>query len=212
MSVSRRSRFTVVAAGLAGVALIAALVIGLNPRGAGPLLAAPGADHASVSAEDSANGPVAMGNGNSMGAARKHDTSKPLRELKQYPAHPLPAKDGEGDQEADGGRPGPHAADTVVQSSPATPAMPATTLSFDGIGFPGVGCNCAPPDTNGEVGATQYVQIVNEGYQVFEQDDRRLASSARRHHDHLERLRRRLRDRRRRRPGGALRPVRRTAG
>ena len=28
-------------------------------------------------------------------------------------------------------------------------------------------CNCAPPDTNGEVGLTQYVQIVNEGYQVF---------------------------------------------
>src|ERR1051325_2465910 len=28
-------------------------------------------------------------------------------------------------------------------------------------------CNCAAPDTNGEVGATQYVQIVNEGFQVF---------------------------------------------
>ncbi|MGH7939065.1 MAG: dockerin type I repeat-containing protein, partial [Bryobacteraceae bacterium] len=29
-------------------------------------------------------------------------------------------------------------------------------------------CNCAPPDTNGYVGLTQYVQIVNEGYQVFD--------------------------------------------
>src|SRR5207253_244373 len=37
----------------------------------------------------------------------------------------------------------------------------------DGSTFPGVGCTCAPPDTNGEVGATQYVQIVNEGFQVF---------------------------------------------
>jgi hypothetical protein len=46
--------------------------------------------------------------------------------------------------------------------------MPGTDLSFNGIPFPGVGCNCAPPDTNGEVGATQYVQIVNEGYQVFD--------------------------------------------
>jgi hypothetical protein len=45
--------------------------------------------------------------------------------------------------------------------------MPAPALNFDGIPFPGVACNCAPPDTNGEVGATQYVQIVNEGYQVF---------------------------------------------
>jgi len=36
-----------------------------------------------------------------------------------------------------------------------------------GILFPGVACNCPPPDTNGEVGATQYVQIVSEGFQVF---------------------------------------------
>ena len=46
-------------------------------------------------------------------------------------------------------------------------AMPAPILNFDGIPFPGVVCNCAPPDTNGAVGLTQYVQIVNEGYQVF---------------------------------------------
>jgi hypothetical protein len=45
--------------------------------------------------------------------------------------------------------------------------MPAPVLNFDGIGFPGVACNCAPPDTNGEVGATQYVQSVNIGFQVF---------------------------------------------
>jgi hypothetical protein len=45
--------------------------------------------------------------------------------------------------------------------------MPSPLLNFNGIPFPGVACNCAPPDTNGEVGLTQYVQIVNEGYQVF---------------------------------------------
>jgi hypothetical protein len=47
------------------------------------------------------------------------------------------------------------------------PSIPSPILNFAGIQFPGVVCNCAPPDTNGEVGATQYVQIVNEGYQVF---------------------------------------------
>ena len=57
--------------------------------------------------------------------------------------------------------------DTVVQSFLAPEAMPTPILNFDGIGFPGVSCNCSPPDTNGEVGATQYVQMVNEGYQVF---------------------------------------------
>ena len=46
-------------------------------------------------------------------------------------------------------------------------AMPAPILNFDGILYPGVACNCHPPDTNGVVGATQYVQMVNEGYQVF---------------------------------------------
>src|SRR5437762_3560847 len=46
-------------------------------------------------------------------------------------------------------------------------AMPPTILNFDGIPYPGVACSCHPPDTNGVVGATQYVQIVNEGYQVF---------------------------------------------
>ena len=58
--------------------------------------------------------------------------------------------------------------DPVVQSKPSAPNMPGTQLNFDGISFPGVACNCAPPDTNGEVGATQYVQIVNEGLQVWD--------------------------------------------
>ena len=63
--------------------------------------------------------------------------------------------------------------DPVVQNKPPsllgmlTPNVPASILNFDGIPFPGVGCSCAPPDTNGAVGSTQYVQIVNEGYQVF---------------------------------------------
>ena len=46
--------------------------------------------------------------------------------------------------------------------------MPAPILNFDGIPFPGVACNCRPPDTNGSVGLNQYVQIVNKGYQVFD--------------------------------------------
>jgi hypothetical protein len=50
-------------------------------------------------------------------------------------------------------------------------ATPATT---PGLGFPGVGNgdygfspNAAPPDTNGAVGTTQYVQWVNESFAVF---------------------------------------------
>ncbi len=47
-------------------------------------------------------------------------------------------------------------------------AMPPTILNFDGIPFPGVTCNCRPPDTDGAVGQTQYVQMVNRGFQVFD--------------------------------------------
>ena len=45
--------------------------------------------------------------------------------------------------------------------------MPATILNFDGVLYPGVNCNCSPPDTNGAVGATQYVQWVNTSFAVF---------------------------------------------
>jgi N-acetylneuraminic acid mutarotase len=61
------------------------------------------------------------------------------------------------------------AAATVAhtQTRLAAPKMPATGLNFEGIDFPGVNCDCAPPDTNGQVGDNQYVQIVNTGLQVF---------------------------------------------
>ena len=63
--------------------------------------------------------------------------------------------------------------DPVVQASffqrlVDTPGVPGPILTWDGIPFPGVTCNCAPPDTNGQVGKTQYVQTVNEGIQVWD--------------------------------------------
>ena len=63
--------------------------------------------------------------------------------------------------------------DPVIQSSfwqrmINMPAVPAPLLTWNGIPYPGVGCNCAPPDTDGEVGKSQYVQMVNEGFQVFD--------------------------------------------
>ena len=58
--------------------------------------------------------------------------------------------------------------DLLVQSALAPAAMPAPIRNFDGIGYPGVGCNCSPPDTDGEVGTIQYVQLVNQGIQVFD--------------------------------------------
>jgi hypothetical protein len=95
----------------------------------------------------------------------KHDTSRNLTDIPPKPyvgkqeheanRHPRPISQHTDEPEA------------VAQTTLADPAMPSSGLNFDGIGYPGVNCNCAPPDPNGEVGSTQYVQIANEGFQVF---------------------------------------------
>ncbi len=111
-----------------------------------------------------------QGNSNvTVGESTHNDKSPPLRDMKQLPMTFKPQKEANDNPKL------PHkhkdSTDTVVQSgetAAVTAAMPGTQANFDGIPFPGVACNCAPPDTNGEVGATQYVQIVNEGYQVFD--------------------------------------------
>ena len=100
-----------------------------------------------------------------------NDTSIPLREMKPQLALPKQQHSNENPKV-----PNRHidSHDPVVQDnlsdlkSLMALNMPSPILNFNGIRFPGVGCNCAPPDTNGEVGATQYVQMVNEGFQVFD--------------------------------------------
>src|ERR1700704_1497416 len=106
-----------------------------------------------------------------VGASVRNDTSKPLRDMKQLPIE----RKVEHEANENPRVPTKHkdSPDTAVQGfsllmSLMAPNMPSPLSNFDGIFFPGVACNCAPPDTNGEVGATQYVQIVNEGYQVFD--------------------------------------------
>ena len=99
------------------------------------------------------------------------DLSRPLRE------QPLIWPPTETEHEANLNPKLPHqhqdGPDPVIQSSfwrtlIGIPAIPSPILQWAGIPFPGVGCNCAPPDTNGEVGKTQYVQMVNAGLQVFD--------------------------------------------
>ncbi len=113
----------------------------------------------SAAAQGSGRQPVTVGRD------YKHDVSPALRNIPPVPVQPQPEHEANLNphiKTAHHNQPDP-----VVQSSLAAAAMPGTILNFDGIPYPGVSCNCAPPDTNGQVGATQYVQIVNEGYQVF---------------------------------------------
>ncbi|HEX5240387.1 MAG TPA: hypothetical protein VFW20_05265, partial [Candidatus Limnocylindrales bacterium] len=166
MTAARRSPVLVLAAVAAIAALVAAVLLVNAPGGASPELAAPG-NHLAISADQSKNGPIAMGNGVFAGGALKHDRSPDLRTIAPQPVRALPADEDQDQGDADAAGRAPHARDTVVQTSQPSTQMPGTTQNFEGIDFPGVVCNCAPPDTNGEAGATQYVQIVNEGFQVW---------------------------------------------
>ncbi len=107
-------------------------------------------------------------NGVIVSRSYKNDRSIPLRDMTPVPNRRL------GQQESSPNPKVPNrhvdGPDPVVQdsffSAPGM-QMPAPIVNADGIVYPGVGCNCAPPDTIGEVGFTQYVQMVNEGIQVF---------------------------------------------
>src|SRR5438128_3676056 len=123
----------------------------------------------------SAQPPTAQQNSVAIGASYHNDVSPPLRSLPAW----LPT-DVKADHEANENPKVPRhhrdSFDPVIQSIHAStalgsvsPSIAATLNNFDGIPFPGVGCNCAPPDTNGAIGKRQYVQIVNEGYQVFDE-------------------------------------------
>jgi hypothetical protein len=100
-------------------------------------------------------------------AAIQHDVSAPLRDGPPFQrATELHAE-----------RPlrlihltGPELDDPVVQSAPGPNASAITGLNFAGVGNGDYGFtpDAAPPDPNGAVGTTQYVQWVNESLAVFD--------------------------------------------
>ena len=96
---------------------------------------------------------------------RPDDFSKSQRE---HAARPLPWIDGPGSPP-----------DGAVQGS-ASGAAPAAGSGVDGVGqgFSGpqgtFTVDSAPPDTNGAVGATQYVQLVNTAFAVFDKTSKQV--------------------------------------
>ena len=95
-----------------------------------------------------------------------HDLSPPLRDL--TPAVDRRTRWLKTEHEMPG-RVTTGAIDTVVQSDFGGGLMPAPSANFDGIGN-GVGgftVQYAPPDTNGDVGPTDYVQTVNVSLAVY---------------------------------------------
>jgi hypothetical protein len=69
----------------------------------------------------------------------------------------------------------PHVQALLHQILPPTPNMPPPELVFAGTDRNGSGCNCRPPDTNGDVGPNHYVQGVNSGFRVFDKSGNPIA-------------------------------------
>lgn len=96
-----------------------------------------------------------------------HAVTRPLREI-------VPLKEQEGHRDKPirlmvRGTSGPNAVDGALQVAPAAVTAVGNVVSFDGLGVGGgYTPNAAPPDTNGAVGATQYVQWVNESFAVYD--------------------------------------------
>jgi PASTA domain/Divergent InlB B-repeat domain len=159
-TVGRRRGVLVFAVSLAVVAAVQAGVVAAGPsphgiavRPDGPVSRAPA---------------PAQGSGKRVivGHSYKNDSSRPVRSL------PRSARPVTGFHTEASPNPRPvsrhrDALDAVRQGRRFASRMPGPKLNFDGIPFPGLACACAPPDTNGEAGLTQYVQIVNQGFQVF---------------------------------------------
>src|SRR5690242_9864219 len=102
----------------------------------------------------------ALPNGNGRAIVQQavhHDVSRPLREIapippkfgapREKPLHLLPPADGLAEGQAD----------PVAQTTAGVLVPAPIANQFDGVGIPNYGVNAAPPDTNGAVGATQYV-------------------------------------------------------
>ncbi|HZB94591.1 MAG TPA: hypothetical protein VE268_01405, partial [Herpetosiphonaceae bacterium] len=115
------------------------------------------------------------------GKSYKNDVSPPLRNMK--PLKPVP-HDREEERENPPLPVHGHTDqdDPVVQRSfrPSIgPSTPSPSAPLSGAGWEGInqagGCgNCAPPDTNGDVGPNHYVQTVNSSFAVYSKAGTRL--------------------------------------
>ncbi len=167
---SRRSRLVIVAAILV-LSAAAIAVLGGSTRSSSPrqlVNRQPAAATSGTAASFQAVRAAAhkLGRRVVVGHSVRNDTSRPLRRMK-------PAARPTGHELEPVARPLSHRisrqparAGGVVQSTPTASNMPSPSLTFEGMNQ-AVACPCLPPDTDGEAGPSQYVQIANSALQVF---------------------------------------------
>jgi hypothetical protein len=152
----RLSGFRRLLAGVSAIVMIATMAAAFT------FVAVQGA-HAASQKQDPAPPTLIVGN------AVHSDVSPPLRDMTAAPTSPDDKKE-KADKALPIGDAGKKRDDPVIQSVPgASPLAPTPGLNFAGVGNGDYGFtpNSAPPDTNGVVGATQYVQWVNSSFAVF---------------------------------------------
>lgn len=101
----------------------------------------------------------------------RHDVSPPLRDMvpvlpghvEEYEVEPVPLP-------TEPAPAAPGVPDPVVQTSPGQLLGTLDVTNFEGLGEGAYGYHAtvAPPDTNGAVGATQFMQWVNASFAVFD--------------------------------------------
>ena len=100
-----------------------------------------------------------------------HDSSPPLRDVPPINDEGKPKHTHEHELQIPRPAVSGPASDPALQDQALTPAV-ATSAGVNvlgvGNGFPTYTVDSVPPDTNGAVGATQYVQWVNESFAVFD--------------------------------------------
>ena len=126
---------------------------------------------APAATESAGAAPSAGSNGIEVTTALQHDTSAPLATMTPSAAA-APSSDGGHGHPARNFHPGQYRSqgDGALQSTAGTSSASSSPSSFAGVGNGDYGFSpdAAPPDTNGAVGATQYVQWVNESFAVFD--------------------------------------------
>ena len=114
--------------------------------------------------------------GPEVAAAVQPDVSPPLRDIPVSPrARQLTEKPL---FRSPGGTSAAATPDPVLQLTAGTAVATTAGLNFAGVGNGDYGFapNAAPPDTNGAIGATQYVQWVNESFAVFDKTTGAIAT------------------------------------
>ena len=103
-------------------------------------------------------------------SAKQHDVSPPLRDIPPVPESKSKREMHRHDTNTLPLAPTPPQTDPVLQTSAGPLVATTSGLSFAGVGQGDYGhvVNVAPPDTNGAVGATQFLQWVNTSFAVFD--------------------------------------------